>query len=272
MKDIRRSRRLRLPRRRYQVSKPLTSEDDDESDLEHERVQPKSNVRTNQNANQITTHLFDTITALSIEEKQHQPLQSSSEQSALILYSINSKPKPTASSDDLTPLTITTSNTTPLTALTYSNTKQTEIETVKIDLTELSGTDTLDSSPRTSEHDQSLSLDRNISLPNIDYQMKDSTRISDTDTSMKSVVFFKDNSFEQELAFQKHLSCFTIADVENGDTRTIAPPAITNTVVNIDQPSPARWKLQTMTGKFKFFIGCSSFGLIAGILILVIIL
>jgi hypothetical protein len=281
MKEIRRSRRLRLPRRRHQLTKPITNDDDDddESDLEHEIFQQKTIVRSNKNANRMATTLFDTITTLPIEEKQHQSLRSSSSnQSSLFLYSINDIQKPTTISDDLTPLTITTTNTTPLTALTYSNTKQTEIGIVKIDLTELSDTDTLGSSPTNS--DQSLSLDRKIN------NMKDLTHIDDTDTSMKSVVFSKDNSLEQELSYHKHVSCFTIPGVGNGDCRTIASPSliegvpaptIINTNVNISQQSSVkwsltRWNLQNMTGKFKILIGCSSLGLIAGIVLLVIIL
>jgi len=283
MKEIRRSRRLRLPRRRHQLTKPITNDDDDddESDLEHEIFQQKTIVRSNKNANRMATTLFDTITTLPIEEKQHQPLRSSSSssnQSSLFLYSINDIQKPTTISDDLTPLTITTTNTTPLTALTYSNTKQTEIGIVKIDLTELSDTDTLGSSPTNS--DQSLSLDRKIN------NMKDLTHIDDTDTSMKSVVFSKDNSLEQELSYHKHVSCFTIPGVGNGDCMTIASPSliegvpaptIINTNVNISQQSSVkwsltRWNLQNMTGKFKILIGCSSLGLIAGIVLLVIIL
>jgi hypothetical protein len=181
-------------------------------------------------------------------------------------------------------LTIATTNTIPLTALTYSNTKQTEIGTIKIDLTELSSTDTLAILPTNSDHDQSLSLDRNISLPNINNKisnMKDLTHIDDTDTSMKSVAFLKDNSLEQELSYEKHLSCSIIPGVGNGDCMTIASPSLIkgvslpvtiNTNINIDQRSSARWNLQNMTGRFKFLIGCSSLGLIAGIVILMLIL
>jgi hypothetical protein len=289
MKEIRRSRRLRLPRRRHQLTRPITSDDDDESDLEHEIFQQKSIARSNKNANRMATTLFDTITTLPIEEKQHQPLQSSSDQSSLFLYSINSIQKPSTISDDLTPLTITATNTTPLTALTYSNTKQTEIGIIKIDLTDLSGTDTLDSSSINSDHEQSLSFDRKISLSNINNKInniKDLTHIDDTDTSMKSVAFSKSNSLEQELSHQKHVSCFTIPGVRNGDCMIIASssliegvslPATINTNVNTCQQSPirwslTRWNLQNMTGRLKFLIGCSSLGLIAGIVLLVMIL
>lgn len=268
MKEIRRSRRLRLPRRRHQLTKPITSDDDDESDFEHEIFQKKSIGQTNKNANRIATSLFDTIPTLSIEQKL---IQSSSDQSSLFLYSINSKQKATtAISDDLTPLTIRTTNTTPLTALTYSNTKQTDLGIVKIDLTELSGTDTLDSSLSNTDHDQSLSLNRKVSLSN------KKNEIDDTDTSMKSIVFSKDNSLEQELSYQKHLSCFTIPDVGNGDRMTVVSqislPITIDTNVNTDQQSSVRWNLQNMTNRFKFIIGCSSLGLIAGIILLVIIL
>jgi hypothetical protein len=269
MKEIRRSRRLRLPRRRHQLTQPITSDDDDESDLEHEKFQQKSIARSNKNTNRMTTTLFEPLPTLSIEEKQHQPIQSASDQSSLFLYSINSRQQPITISDDLTPLTITTTNTTPLTALTYSNTKQTEIGTVKIDLTELSGTDTLDSSPTNSGHD--------LSLSNMNNKVKD----YDTDTSMKSIVFLKDNSLAQELSYQKHVSCLTIPGLGNGDwmTRTsplliesIPLPVTTNAKINIPQQSTVQWNLQNMTGKFKFLIGCSSLGLIAGLIILVLIL
>ena len=266
MKEIHRSRRSHLPRRRQQLTKSSSSDDDDGSTFQH-----KSIVRNNKNDNRM-------VATLRIEEQQHQTFHSSSDQSSLFLYSINSIQKPIAVSDDLTPLTITTTNTTPLTTLTYSNTKHTE--TVKIDLTQLSGTDTFDSSPTNSNHDQSLSLDRKISSPNIN-NTKDSIHAYDTDTSMKSVVFSKENSLEQELSYQKHASCFTIPSVGNGDCMTIASPSIIEDVslptnVNTCQRppirwSPSRWNLYNMTSRFKLLIGCSSLSLIAGIVILVII-
>jgi len=260
MKETHRSRRSR------RTHQSITSDNDDESDLEYQTFQRKSIVRSNKNANRIPTTLFDTI-----QEKQHQTIHSSSDQSSLFLYSINSIQKPLAISDDLTPLTITT----PLTTLTYSNTKHTE--RVKIDL---SGTDTLDSSPINSDHDQSLSLDRTISSPNLNNKMKDTkdlTQAYDTDTSMKSVVFSKNKSLEQELSYQKHTSCFTIPSVGNRDCMTIASPSIIEDVslstnVNTCQRSPVRWNLKNTTSRFKLFIGCSSLSLIVGLIILVIIL
>jgi hypothetical protein len=284
MKEIRRSRRLCLPRRRHQLTKPITS-DNDESDFEHQTVQQKSIVRSNKNANRMPTTVFDTITKLSIEEKQQQILHSSSEQSSLFRYSISSIQKPTTMSDDLTPLTITTTNTTPLTALTCSNTKQTETATVKIDLTQLSGTDTLGSSPTNSDHDQSLSLNRKLSSPNIN-NMKDLTQTYDTDTSMRSITFSRDNSLEQELSYPKHASCFTIPGVGNGDCMIIESssaiegvslPATVNTNINTCQQapvrwSPSRWNLSNMTSKGKLLVGCSSLSLIAGLVIFLIIL
>ena len=270
MKDIRRSRRLRLPRRRQQLTKPITSDNDDESDLEHERSQRKTIARTNQNANRIATTLFEPISMFPIEEKQHQARQIPSDQSSLLLYSINSVEKPVRSSDDLTLLTRTGTNTTSLSALTYSHTKQTEMGTVKIDLTDLSGTDTLESSITSSDLDQSLSFDRKPSLVYIDHQMKTTkslTRISGTDTSLKSVVFTKDYSLDQERSSHKHTSCLTISNLGNGDCTTMASPNVTTP----QQPS-MQWNLQNMTGKMKLLIGCSSLGFIAGILILVIIL
>ncbi|CAF0926476.1 unnamed protein product [Rotaria sordida] len=287
MKAIRRSRRLRLPHRKHQLKQSIES-DNDESDIEHQILQEKSIIRSNKNANRIPTNLFDTITNLPIEEKQNQILHSSSNQSSLFLYSINSIQKPITNSDDLTPLTQTTTNTTPLTALTYSNTKQTE--TIKIDLTQLSRTDIFDSSSANTDHDQSLSLDRKISSANINNRisnMKDLTQIYDTDTSMKSVVFAKDNSLEQELsAYHKHLSCTTIPGVGNGDCMTITSssivedilvPVTVNTNINICQrPSirwhPSRWNLQNLTNRYKILISCSSLSLIVGIMVLVLIL
>lgn len=268
MKEIHRSRRSRLPRRRLQLTKSITSDDDDDDD-EYQTFQHKSIARSNKNANRMPVTLFDTIPTLPIEEKQH----SSSDQSSLFLYSINSIQKSKTISDDLTPLTVTTTNTTPLTTLTYSNTKQTE--TVKLDLTQLSGTDTLDSSSTNSEHDQSLSLGRKISSPNINNDMKDLSHSYDTDTSMKSIVFSKNNSLEQELSYQKHVSCFTIPGVGNGDCMTIASPSIIEDVslpATINQRLPIRWNFQNMTNKFKLLIGCSSLSLIAGLVLLVIIL
>jgi hypothetical protein len=265
MKEIRRARQLRLPRRRYQLTKPMTS-DDDESDLEHQT----SVVQSNKNTNRMPTTLFDTIPTLPIEEKQHRILHSSSDQSSLFLYSIGSMKKTTGISDDLTPLTITTTNTTPLTALTYSNSKQTEItSTVKIDLTQLSGTDTIDSQSSMLY----LSPDRKMSFPN----MKDFPQIYDTDTSMKSVVFSKKNSLEQEVSYQKHASCFTISGTDNTMIERVSLPSTIKPNVNSCQRSPvrwcpSRWNLQHLTSRFTLLIGCSSLGFIAGIIVLVIIL
>ena len=251
MKEIRRSRRLRLPRPRQQLTKPITS-DNDESDLEHEAI-----GRSNKNSNRMPTTLFD----MSAKDKQQQTFHSSSDQSSLFLYSISSIQKATAISDDLTPLTITTTNTTPLTTLTYSNTKQTE--TVKIDLTQLSGTDTLDNSLTNSDHD----LHRKTSTLNLSNKMKD---LNDTDTSMKSITFSKDYSLEQDLP------CFTNGDCKTGTSRLategVLLPASVDTNVNTYQRSSIRWNLQNMTSRFKFLIGCSSLGLIVGIVLLAIIL
>ena len=238
MKNIRRSRRLRLPRRRHQLTNPITSDEDDESDRQQHH---KSILRTNQNANRMTPTLLDTNSMNPIEENPYKPLHRSSDQSSLFLYSINSIQKPAVSSDDLTPLTSTTTNTTPLTALSFSNTKQTEIGTVKIDLTDLSDSD----------HEQSsLSLDR---IENLDHKPK-----TMEDQSIQSVTFPKENSFEQEQSYYQQASCFTIPDIGNGDCTTPLP-----TDIDIKQ---------SMTNKMKLLIGCSSLGLIAGLLILVIVL
>jgi hypothetical protein len=256
MKNIRRSRRLRLPRRRHQLTNPITSDEDDESDHQQHHI---SILRTNQNANRMVPTLLDTNP---IEEKRQEPLHRSSDHSSLFLYSINSIQKPAVSSDDLTPLTRTTTNTTPLTALSFSNTKQTEIGTVKIDLTDLS-----DSSSTNSDHEQSLSLD---CVENLDHKLK-----TIEDQSIQSVTFPKDNLFEQEQSHQNHASCFTIPDIGNGDCMTktsssLSAPIDTNR--NTCQQSFIRWNLQHMTNKMKLLIGCSSLGLIAGIFILVILL
>jgi len=257
MKNIRRSRRLRLPRQRHQLTKPITSDEDDESDREHQ----KSIIRSNQNANRMATKLFDTVPTVPAEEKQHQLLQISSDQSSLFLYSINSIQKPAISSDDLTPLTRTTTNTTPLTALTFSNPKQTEIETVKIDLTDFS-----DSSSSNSDHDQSLFLDEKISVVDIDHKMK-----TMKDSSMQSITFPKDNLLNQEQSYQKHVSCFAIPNSPSL-IEDVSLSTTINTNITTCQQSSIRWNLQNMTNQMKLLIGCSTFGLIAGILILVIIL
>ncbi|UJR35770.1 hypothetical protein I4U23_028518 [Adineta vaga] len=271
MKEIHRSKRTRLSHRRYhhhqQFPKPNTNDndndddDDDESDFEDQLIHEKSVIQTNKNANQMPLILFDTISTLPIENKlQETIISSKSDQSSLFLYSINSIPKPIAISDDLTLLTKTTTNTTALTVLTCSNTKQ--IETLKIDLTELTSTDTLD----TSDPDQSLS--------SININKKRQTY--DTDTSMKSVVFSKINSLEDQLSYQKHTSCFTIPGIEIQDPMIIETSAINTNVNTCQHPpvrwNPSRWSLQNMTSKLKIFIGCLSLGLIAGIVILIIIL
>lgn len=288
MKAAHRSKRTRLSYRRHhhhrhqqqQIPKPITNDndddDDDESDGDHEIFQQKPIARSNKNANQMPLTLFDTVSNLPVENKPHETLASSSDQSFLYLYSINSLPKPTAISDDLTPLTRTTTNTTALTVLTCSNSKQTE--TVKIDLTDLTSTDTLD----ISDHEHSLSLIRKQSAVNINNKI----RICDTDTSMKSVVFSKMNSLEDQLSYQKHTSCFALPGIENSDSMTmsisttqqnISLPTTINTNINTYQHppvgwNPSRWSLQHMTSNFKLLIGCSSLSLIAGIAILIIIL
>ncbi|CAF1402244.1 unnamed protein product [Rotaria magnacalcarata] len=290
MKTIRRSRRPRLSRRRKHSSVQSIESDNDESDLEHQTLPEKSIARTNKNANRIpASALVDTITNLSNEYKQDQRLHLSSDESALFLNSINSMPEPTNVSDDLTPLSKTTTNTTLLTALTYSNTKQTD--PVKIDLTQLSSTDTFASSSPNTDHDQSLSLDRKTSSTNINNKIRHSkyfTQIYDTDTSMKSVVFSKDSALEQDLpsSYRKHLSCFAMPNVDNRDFMTtdspiiagdILLPANVNTNINICQQTPvhwnsSRWNLPNITPGLKILISCSSLSLAIGILMLVIIL
>ncbi|CAF1246829.1 unnamed protein product [Adineta ricciae] len=284
MKTVHRSKRTRLSYRRHhrrhqqdqQVPKYITNDDDDESDGEREILQQKAVARSNKNANQMPLALFNAISNLPVENKPHETHPSSSDQSFLYLYSINSLPKPTAVSDDLTPLTHTATNTTALTVLTCSNSKLTE--TVKIDLTDLTSTDTLDISDR----DHSLSLNRKRSAVDINNKIP----ICDTDTSMKSVVFSKMNSLDDQLSYQKHTSCFALPGIENTDSMTmgistiqqnISLPTTINTNVNTYQRppmrwNPSRWSLQNMTSNFKLLIGCSSLSLIAGIAILIIIL
>ncbi|CAF1340984.1 unnamed protein product [Adineta ricciae] len=281
MKTVHRSKHTRLSYRRHhhqhqQVSKSITNDDDDESDGEREILQQKAVARSNKNANQMPLSLFDTVSNLPVENKPHETHPTPSDQSFLYLYSINSLPKPTAVSDDLTPLTRTATNTTALTVLTCSNSKLTE--TVKIDLTELTSTDTLDISDR----DHSLSLNRKRSAVDINNKIP----ICDTDTSMKSVVFSKMNSLDDQLSYQKHTSCFALPGIETADSMTMGistiqqnislPTTIITNVNTYQRPpvrwNPSRWSLQNMTSNIKLLIGCSSLSLIAGIVILIIIL
>lgn len=255
MNEIRRSRRLRLPRRRYQLNKPLTSDDDDDdeqSDYEYEQFQHRSIARGNQNANRTATISFNPISKLTIQDK-HQSLPIISDPSSLFLYSIRSGHKPTVSHSDLTALTRTPTNTTSLTALPCSDSKMTDTGVVKIDLTDLSETETLDSSPTTSGHD------RKISQTDTDPH-KDRTPIDETDLSVKSIIFSKDHSFDQERAYPQHNSCIIIPSIANKD-RIIQTKEIHY------QQSCTRW-----TNTMKYLIGCTTLCLIAGILMLVLIL
>ena len=281
MKAIRRSRQLHFSHRKYSLTKSLTS-NHDQCNSKYLTVQQKSIVRSNKNANRIQTSLLDTITNVSIAERQ---LYSSPDQSSLFLYSMNSTEKPGTISDDLTSLTITITNTTPLTALTYSSTKQTDIATVKIDLAQLSSIDTFNNSLTNINYDQSLALDRKISSSNINYRIKTIDNLIqtyDTDTSMKSVTFSKENSSEHDLLSHKHLSCFTISGVDNHDHTTIVSSSmikdifLPKTNVNLYQQTPIqwnsfRWNRQNMSYLLKIFISCTSLSLIVGIVVLVII-
>jgi hypothetical protein len=92
---------------------------------------------------------------------------------------------------------------------------------------------------------------------------------------MRSIAFSKKNSLEQELSYQKHASCLTIPGVGNGDCMTIEGVSLSlpiDTNINPCQQLPVRWNLHNMTNKLKLLIGCSSLGLIAGLVIFLIIL
>ena len=271
MNDIRRSRRLRLPRRRYQLNKPLTSDEDDDeqTDHEHDQFQRKSMAKCNKNANRTATTLFNPIPKFTMEEKQQQQqlLAIVSDPSSLFLYSIRSGQKHAVSHSDLTALTRTATNTTSLTALPCSDSKMTDTGVVKIDLTDLSEIETLDSSPTTSGHDRLSSFHRKISQTNTDH-LKDLTQIDETDISVKSIIFSKDHSFDQERVYPQHNSCIIIPN----EDRIIGPSLIIQTNETNSQQSSTRWNLRNMTNKMKFLIGCTSLSFIAGILMLVLIL
>lgn len=261
MKAISRSRRLRLSRRKQLLTQPVANDNDD-SDIEHDVLEKTSIVQSNKNANRIPTVLFDIIPSLSIEEKHPKTNRTSSDQASLSLYSMNSQPKSTTA-------------TTPLTDLTSSNTNQTDITTVKTDLTQLSGVETLDSLSINTDHVQSLSLDRNISLSNISNRIqstKDLTQIYDTDTSIRSIVFSKDNLSTQEHSYPMYQSYFTLPHIGNEDRVMAIASSSMNANINICQRSPVKWISTNMTTRLKILISCSSLSLIIGIIVLVIIL
>jgi len=223
MKDIQRSRRFRISHQRCRPSKsPLNTTDDDN---ESEHFRQKTIARNNQNANR-------TATILSLDQQ----LPSSSEHSSLFIYSLNSRQKFPTQSDDLTPLSLTISNTTPLTPLTCSNTKQ----TVKIDLTDLSVTDTFDSS-----HEQTISFNRQQNL----------TSFYDTDTSVTSNIFSNEN--------------LSITNIDNNDRTAIEPTK--DTRINLAEQLSSKWNLPPMTDKMKLLISCVSLVFIASVLFLTII-
>ena len=255
MKSIHRSKRLDLLRRKDPFNSQDFISDEDESDGDHRNL-----TKTKRNANRTAT-----TTLIETQANQSTLLPVSSDQSSLYLYSINSIAKATSLSNDLTPLT---SSSTPLTPLTSTHTKQTEATTVQIDLTLLSSTDTLASSSITSHQElpQHLSLKHHI--PSID--------LSQTDTSMKSIIFDKANPVESEiLSYRKNTSLPTITDIaEHGDS-SMTP------TINIDLSrsqrtpirwSPTRWNFHSMSNRVKLFIGCSSIGFIAGVILLMMIL
>ena len=262
MKDIHRSRRFRLPRRRYQLNKPLTSSDEDDDD--EANFQQQTIARSNKNANRTATTVFETIPRSTMEVK---PI--SSDPSSLFLYSIHSEQKPTVSHSDLTPLSRTATNTTSLTVLPHSDTKMTDTGVVKIDLTDLSESDVFDSSsPTNSDHLGIVSVDYKISQIRT---FEDLTHLGETDVSVKSIIFSKDNLLDHQQAYPQHQSCITIPNINNEDPVT-KPSSIVQINETMSQQSSIRWNLRNMTMKMKLLIGCSSLSLIAGILLLVFIL
>lgn len=250
MKEIHRSRRLRSLRRK-DPSLPqgtLTSEED-ESDGDHRNL-----GRTNKNANRTgTTTLVETITNPT----------SSSDQSSLHLYSINSIPKAPTMSDDLTPLT---SSATPLTQLTTSTqSKQGEGTTVQIDLTLLSSTDTLASSSISSVRDLSPHLSVKYPLPSLAF--------SQTDSSMKSLVFSRDQPGDSELlSFRKNSSLPTITDIGDSSAIHSIEPTLSHSQRTPIRWSPRRWNFHPLSSRVKLFIGCSSIGFLAGVVLLLVVL
>jgi hypothetical protein len=283
MKEMARTKRLRLPRRRGQWSCSMTDndkddDDDDEFNVRHRTYHVKSIERTNKNANRMGTCLRETMATQTIDSKQSRLLPSSSEQSSLFLYSIRSIPKATSISNDLTQLTATImDNTVPLTDLTSSNTKQTENLTMKIDLTQLTSTDTWASSPINSDAVQlsRLSLTCHNVSSNVEHQLNDRISIDDTDTSMKSIVFLSNECSQdtKPLSYPMYASFSTKPDVGSNDcavitsdstVQTIAIPSTTNMHVNYCQQTTMQWNLLLL------FIG-SSMGILFGIVLLAII-
>lgn len=279
MKAIRRSRRVRSSRRRRPLTHSINN-DTNESDVEYPTLHEKSILRSNKNANRMpTSSLFETIPTIIHEDKQHEILQPSIEQSSFALYSIDDKSKPKTVSDDLTSLTKTATNTTALTTLTTSNTKQTE--TVKINLTQLSSSDILDSSSAYTDYNQSSSWDTKLSeVHNQAENTIDLSDIYETDTSMRSIIFSKEDTIDQVL------SCFTIPTIGNDDFMTlkspsnierVSPPSTVRTNIDICQRpiiqwNPRQWHLPHITSKCTILISFSSLSVIIGILILVIVL
>ena len=254
MKEIHRSRRGRQPRRYDPTIRPGLTSDEDESDGDHRNL-----GRINKNANRTgtTATLMDTL--------------ANQQSSSLHLYSITSIPKKAAAatmSDDLTPLT---SSATPLTSLTAStHTKQSEGTTVQIDLTLLSSAETLASSSITS--DQELSQHRSSKHPVA------SPILSQTDTSMKSIAFNKENSVAAELmSFRKNISLPAINDLGDQHDASVIDSIATSSLQHSHRKSPVRWSpqrwyLDPTNNRLRVVIGCSSIGFIAGVLILLLLL
>ena len=235
MKEIRRSRRPRPPRRRHQLTGPMTS-DDDEPDFERRISRDASTVRTNRNANRMPTALSSSLSTRSMKDKQAQPLPSSSDQSSLFLYSIRSMQKPTVISDDLTPLTLTSAtNKTLGSILSLSHTQPTDASKVRLDLTQLSSSDTLATSTVNSDHNQTshLSTDTRIASSTISHGISEIVYTCETDARLKPASSLRMNESDR---------------------------------------APIQWHLQSTIDRFKWFIACSSLSLIAGLVILLIIL
>lgn len=272
MREIHRSRRLR-PRDHF--TGPRTS--DGEDFVFDERTFPENSIeRSNKNTNRTSATFDETMTLPTMENKHGRVMPSSSDQSSLLLYSISSTPKPTAISDDLTPLT------TPLTALTDSNTKQTESTTIKIDLTRLSSTDTLASASINSDHGHTphFSLDHRLPSSIASSQVKTNlTLVDDAEARMGSVVSCNEDLLDSEqFSYRKHAPCSTMTDIGDGDSTVIPSESGMESMprpstANVDSSHVRRgWNAPLMSDRFKLLVACSFLGFIAVIVFLVIIL
>ena len=279
MREIHRSRRLR-PRDHF--TGPRTSDGDDDDLVFDERTFQENLIeRSNKNTNRTSATFDETMTLTAMENKQARVMPSSSDQSSLLLYSISSTPKPTAISDDLTPLT-TTTHATPLTALTDSNAKQTESTTVKIDLTRLSSTDTLASASINSDHGHMphFSLDHRLPSSIVSDHVKTNlTLVDDAEASMRSVVSCNESLLDSEqFSCRKHAPCSTMTDIGDGDSTAIPSESGMESMplpstTNVDSSHVRRgWNAPVMSDRSKLLVACSFLGFIAVIVFLLIVL